>query len=513
MAASGARLVILDKEGSRFIEVENGGKANNIDLQIDAESAIAAWLRNHRGPLRREEIGCSAELTEVTEKEKTILDQLESALLVPIKTGPALIGILVLGKKLSGKPYGADDIALLMDLAHHAGAALENASLYEQSVQAERVSREREEKYRRLIESMPIGIFIAYEARLLFINEAFTTITGYTAEEIMGSDFRRFVALEDQSEFDLQIIQHETQNGISMDYELQLLHKDGQSRMPVNVTMSSFNYEGNSALMGIVKVVTEHKKREGTTAKGKEPEKLDPFKTALLASVSHELRTPLTSIKGLASTLVQPDVRWDEKTQRDFLNTINQEADVLTHLVNDLVQMAQLETGIVKIRKTECSLPMTVNNVREQLNHITRNHNFQKNIPADIPLIHADEIRIGEVITNLVSNAAAYSNKKTSIKLDAFNHNGKVTITVTDEGTGIPPEHLDKVFDRFYRLESGVASRKGGLGLGLSICKGIIEAHGGSVWVESEVGKGSKFTFSLPVAANATANSSEQLSS
>ncbi|MBM4315839.1 MAG: ATP-binding protein, partial [Deltaproteobacteria bacterium] len=110
-----------------------------------------------------------------------------------------------------------------------------------------------------------------------------------------------------------------------------------------------------------------------------------------------------------------------------------------------------------------------------------------------------DEMRIGEIITNLVSNAAAYSDEGTRITLEAEAVDGHITLSVSDEGIGIPPEYIEKVFDQFFRLESGVARRKGGTGLGLSICKGIVKAHSGEIWVESEPGKGSVFRFKLPV--------------
>lgn len=119
-------------------------------------------------------------------------------------------------------------------------------------------------------------------------------------------------------------------------------------------------------------------------------------------------------------------------------------------------------------------------------------------MPHGLPSIYIDEIRIGEVITNLVANAAAYSGDGTRIKLEAERVGGDIVISVTDEGIGIRPEHIDKVFDRFYRLESGVARRRGGTGLGLSICRGIVQAHDGRIWVESKPGERSKFSFSLP---------------
>lgn len=235
-------------------------------------------------------------------------------------------------------------------------------------------------------------------------------------------------------------------------------------------------------------------------------EELDRLRTALLASVSHELRTPLTSIKGIASTLTQPDVQWDEETQHEFLKIIDKETDTLTHIVNDLMQMSQIEAGIMQLERTKITVSAIVSQLRDQLKHVVSNHEFEMDVPRGLPAIYADEVRIGEVIINLVSNAAAYSEPGTRITLRVKRVDDEIVVSVTDQGIGIPAEHRSKVFDRFFRLESGVARRRGGTGLGLSICKRIVESHGGKIWVESKVGVGSKFTFSIPIAQSQTAD-------
>ena len=239
-------------------------------------------------------------------------------------------------------------------------------------------------------------------------------------------------------------------------------------------------------------------------------EELDQLRTELLASVSHELRTPLTSIKGLASTLTQPDIEWDEDTQRDFLKIIDRESDILTHIIEDLMQMSQMEAGIMKMDKAQSTISAIVKQLSANLTSLVIKHQFQIEIPRRMPMVYVDQIRIGQVITNLVSNAAAYSEEGTNIILEAKRVNSDVVVSVTDQGIGISSQHIDKVFDRFYRLESGLARRRGGTGLGLSICKGIVEDHGGKIWVTSKLGKGSKFSFSLPTIESPSSNSNRQ---
>lgn len=239
-------------------------------------------------------------------------------------------------------------------------------------------------------------------------------------------------------------------------------------------------------------------------ARARTLEELDRLKTVLLASVSHELRTPLTSIKGIASSLVQPDVDWDIETQREFLRAIDQASDRLTHIVSDLVDMSQLEAGIMRMDKEYTTVATIVGQIEGQLQDLARTHRFEASLPEDLPAVFADEVRVGEVITNLVSNAVSYSEEGTLVKLEATQVGSDVRVAVSDQGVGIPTSHLSKVFDRFYRLESGASRRRGGSGLGLAICKGIVEAHGGRIWAQSTPEQGSVFIFTLPVAKRPT---------
>ncbi|MBM3132314.1 MAG: PAS domain S-box protein [Chloroflexi bacterium] len=229
-------------------------------------------------------------------------------------------------------------------------------------------------------------------------------------------------------------------------------------------------------------------------------EEIDRLRTALLASVSHELRTPLTSIKGLASTLIQPDVQWDPQTQKEFLTGIDQASDRLTRIVSDLMDMSKLEAGIMRMEKVQTTISVMVKELGDQLRDLTPNHGLEVDIPPGLPTLYVDEVRLGEVIINLVANAVAYSEEGTRIALRARRVGDEVVVSVTDQGVGIPKEYQEKIFDRFYRLETTAGRKRGGSGLGLSISKGIVEAHGGRIWVESEVGKGSTFSFALPVA-------------
>jgi K+-sensing histidine kinase KdpD len=227
---------------------------------------------------------------------------------------------------------------------------------------------------------------------------------------------------------------------------------------------------------------------------------LDTMRTEFLANVSHELRTPLAVIKGSANSLLQPDVIFDEQTRREFLVSIDKDADTLTHLVDDLLMMSRLEADALEVNRKACTITEIIDSVKDRLESLTIKHHLRFNIPDIMPLVMVDDVRIGEVLTNLVENAVKFSDENTRITIDAHHSGNEVIISVSDEGIGIPPELHEKVFERFFQGNGHKTGRRKGTGLGLSICRGIVETHGGKIWVASQNGKGAKFSFSLPVA-------------
>ncbi len=223
----------------------------------------------------------------------------------------------------------------------------------------------------------------------------------------------------------------------------------------------------------------------------------DRTKAELLSTIAHELRTPLASIKGFCSTLLQEDVEWPPHTQREFLSIIDQESDHLADMVERLLDFSRLEAGALEIQPTACQLADIIALVSNRLHMLAHRHVLIIDIPADLPLMRADPQRVGQVLSNLVENATKYAPAKTSIIIGAQADPSWVTVSVRDQGCGIAPEFQERVFERFFRIRT--QPPRPGAGLGLAICRGIIEAHGGRIWVESTVGQGSTFRFTLPV--------------
>jgi len=226
---------------------------------------------------------------------------------------------------------------------------------------------------------------------------------------------------------------------------------------------------------------------------------VERLKDEFLSLVTHELRTPLHHIKGFVTTLLQTDVEWDPVTRRDFLETINREADRLIDLVEKILDLSRLEAGRLPLEKGWHQAADLIHGALQRQHLLIADRQVRVSVPSDLPALHVDGREIELVLANLVANAARYSEPGTEITIEAQGHNDRVVFSVADQGIGIAPEHQQLIFEKFYR-EERTARRVPGIGLGLAICKRIVEAHGGHIWVESAPGKGARFFFDLPLA-------------
>jgi len=228
---------------------------------------------------------------------------------------------------------------------------------------------------------------------------------------------------------------------------------------------------------------------------------LDELKLQLLSTVSHELRTPLASIKGFTTSLLREDVTWDQKTQRDFLEIIDAESDRLAELISNLLDVSRIDAGTLAMEQEEVRLGTLLREAVAAAKIQAPQYVFALDIPARLPLVSADPRRIRQVMHNLLENAVKYSPPGSKVAVAVRYDPQSVTINVADEGIGIPEEYKERVFERFFQVDSASTRRVGGSGLGLAISRSIVEAHGGRIWAESESGKGSTFIFTLPVVA------------
>src|SRR5262245_7527632 len=225
----------------------------------------------------------------------------------------------------------------------------------------------------------------------------------------------------------------------------------------------------------------------------------DQLKSALLASVSHDLRTPLTSIRAAVDNLLERSLEWDREALHEFHSIISEEVDRLTHLVQNLLEMARIEAGELHPVKEWGSVSEIFSNVLDRCAAETSSHKIRVECPENLPIVKVDSRLLASVIANLLENAAKYSPLHSEIVLSGQMKDNTLTISVHDHGTGIPANELARVFDKFYRGGSRAVKGQEGTGMGLAIARGIVEAHGGTIWAESAPGQGATVLFSLPV--------------
>jgi two-component system sensor histidine kinase KdpD len=220
------------------------------------------------------------------------------------------------------------------------------------------------------------------------------------------------------------------------------------------------------------------------------------LRSALLSSVSHDLRTPLAAITGAASSLLQ-EASPGKEEQRELVETIVEESERLNRLVANLLDMTRLESGSVHLRHEWHPVEEVVGSALARLEGSLAGRRVETSLPSDLPLVPMDAVLIEQVLVNLLENALKYAGPESAVRIAAVATNDGVTVEVADDGPGLPPEALERVFEKFYRGPSG----QRGFGLGLAICRAIVSAHGGRIWAENRSPHGAVFRFTLPVGA------------
>jgi len=220
------------------------------------------------------------------------------------------------------------------------------------------------------------------------------------------------------------------------------------------------------------------------------------MKSDFVSTVSHELRTPLTSIYGFAETLLRRDIGFSDAERETFLGYIASESERLTRIVDALLNVARLDSGNLRVDLRATDVGALLQEAVPAEDADTNGHRFVVDVPGGVPDVRADADKLRQVVDQLIANAVKYSPAGGVVRLEARQRTDAVEISVADEGVGIPTSRLDRVFDKFYR---GGDSQPG-TGLGLFIAQGLVAAMGGKIWVNSKEGRGSRFTFELPVA-------------
>ncbi len=387
------------------------------------------------------------------------------------------IGVLHAFNKRHNEDFNDEDVRLLERMARNVGSIIANLQLYREVIE------EREELL-QTFESLTAGLMlVSPEGRLLQINASARSIFGLGAESI-GKQALEVIRNEDLHKvLDLTAGEAEGQKG-----EM-LIMRGGSERIYEVQSAEVRNEEGKS--IGVVAIMSDVT----------DIRNIDKMKSSFVAMASHELRTPLTAIKGFVRTLLDGEEYYGAEERHEFHTIIDQECDRLRRLIDDLLNTARIEAGeSLKPNYTEFELtPLLEKSVMIQ-RQASNKHNVQLIIENEMPKrIVGDEDKLDQILTNLLNNAIKYSPSGGDVTVRAKTEGNELLVSVTDQGLGIPKEHLTKVFEKFHRVNNDDNRKIYGTGLGLYLVHHLVEqVHMGKIWAESEVGVGSTFWFRIP---------------
>lgn len=469
-------VVLLDERAGVFrIQASRGMSERYVnEIRIAPSEPNSPAMRAIRNQEPIQVSDTEADLAFEYFETRSYKEGLRSILAIPLATRHAPPAVLILYKNEPYR-YSYSELELAASFGNHASIALENAALYAQT--DERL-QEQTRRLEAIVESLDDGLILAsLSGEVLYCNQKALELIRLSRTE--GKDL---------SPTELRARLLATADGSPTTYaesiEISRIHSGRQQ----DLRLTTFDVnDSRGQLIGrgqLWQDITHDKE-------------LDRMKSALLSTVSHELRTPLATIKGYASTLLARDVQWDAAAQEEFLQTISLEADRLTELIKNLLDMSRIEANTLEVNCELYSVNDLLSQVIQGLQTDLRNR-LQLDLTPDLPLAQLDLSRIGTVMRNFIDNAAKYSPPDTPIELKTSCQNGHVLFAVRDYGHGIPADYEDKIFDRFVRVDNRLTREVGGVGLGLAICKGFVEAHRGRVWLET-ADKGVTFGFSLPI--------------
>jgi PAS domain S-box-containing protein len=453
--------------------------------RVAVAQGIPPAFLSYLEPLLAEEKVAELNVTELNRMLKDLAYTASMGLLngvgLPLIAHGQVIGVTFIFRSYPDV-FSPNDKLLLQSFADQAAIAIFNAQLYTQV---------NYEKHRldALLDSAADGILILTSSLIIErCNAAFERMYGMPREEIQGklhSEIIRWIKLPDNP-----TLEQAEDSGWPLTPNAYLyvegdLQRQDPPPIPVGITYAPLLTQGG-ALRNIIVTVRDITKFRNA----------EEIKNTFVSIISHELKTPVALIKGYVSTLRREDATWDRVIVRDSLKVIEEEADRLTTMIEDLLDASRLQAGGLKPNLSDISLPLLSQRLAERFLTQTEKHQIITDFPSNFPIILADEGRIQQVISNLISNSIKYA-PKGEIRINGQVDPKRVIICISDEGAGIAPEDIPHIFERFYRAPKAVNLTKGA-GLGLYLAKAIIEAHNGRIWIDPKPDSGARICFSLP---------------
>lgn len=398
---------------------------------------------------------------------------------------------------------GADDYLMKRNLSR-LGEAIRSAIRKHEIVQqkniAEKRLKESEEMYRSIVDHIPDAVIIHSKGKIIFANTVFVRLIGAGSfDDIRNKELSDFIHPEFKDVFHNEIARINEIRLPSGYYESRYISlKNGI--IDVEVMGIPITYMGEPAIQTIVRDITERKAFEAELIKAKEKaEQSDRLKTAFLHNISHEIRTPMNAIVGFSALLNEPDLSGE--TQNSYLKIITDSSDQLLAIVNDIIEISNIEVGILKASYNEIDINNLLMLLYQQYTPRATEKGIELTLHTTLSgskaVIETDSVKLNQILTNLLSNAFKFT-RTGNISFGYKLEDDFLEFFVSDTGIGIQQDQFNKIFDRFYQVESSATRAYEGTGLGLSISKAYIELLGGKIWLSSQPGNGSVFYFTLP---------------
>ena len=463
-------------------------------------AGLAGWVLEHREPVLIDDVTQDPRWIQRPDKELSV----GSVVAAPLSLGGGdVLGVLVLGHGQTGY-FTLDHLQLVTAAAVQVAIAVNNSDLYafisdqaDQLGAALQAQQEEIAKSRAILESIADGVLVLDQhGRVLLVNPAAEDLLGFAALALEGEHFRHILGLgETPVHRELaQALYGELREALDPDTGAGQM-AEGSVRLEAGSRVLAMNTAplvlSSGSVAGVVAALRDISREA----------EVERLKNEFISTVSHELRTPMTSIKGYTDLLFLGMAGGLTDAQRNFLQIIKSNADRLTALVNDILDISRIETGriglVVEALHLTGIIDQVVASFREQYREKGVQLEWQP--PEELAEVRGDAARVTQVLSNLLANAWHYTPPEGCVQVDVREAGPFVQVDVVDTGIGIAPEDLDRIFDRFYRADHPLVQEVGGTGLGLSIVKMFVEILGGEIWVKSQLGEGSTFSFSLPL--------------
>ena len=360
----------------------------------------------------------------------------------------------------------------------------------------EEALRESELKHRTLFESANAGILIMDANSILDCNEKIFPMFGCGREQIIGTSPLHWIfpaAPENAREILASALRGEKRI-----FEAKLERMDGTT-FDAELNLSRIELHGLPYVQAVIQDITGRKQADALRQEVDILREVDRLRAELIGNVSHELRTPLGLILLMATAMLKDELHLDEEQRRNYLRDIEDETRSLQSIVDDLLDISRLQNENLALNLENEDIRETLERAVKLFAAKDADHTLTLRLPDSALEAYMDASRIEQVLRNLLDNAAKFSPPGTSIAVEAKRNGDAIRVSVSDHGQGVPDVERERIFERFYRIVDKNAVHVPGLGLGLSICRGIIEAHGGELWVDDEAQGGSVFTFIIPV--------------